>query len=156
MIKEVQHLAGRIAALNQFVSKSVECYLPFFRTLRQSKNFQWMDECQKAFANLKSYLSSAPLLDKLDLDEELFLYLSISPTVMSTVLVQEQDGVQKLIYYISQTLRNTETCYSKLEKLAYALLITARKLRPYFQAHSIILPTNQPLRSIFHRPNMLG
>ena len=55
-VKEVQSLNGKIAALNRFVSKEMERCLPFFRTLR--KSFEWTDECQKAFEDLKKYLSS--------------------------------------------------------------------------------------------------
>ena len=55
-VKEVQSLNGKIAALNRFVSKETERCLPFFRTLR--KSFEWTDECQKAFEDLKKYLSS--------------------------------------------------------------------------------------------------
>ena len=59
-VKEVQSLNGKIAALNRFVSKATDKCLPFFRTLR--KSFKWTDECQKAFEDLKRYLSSPPLL----------------------------------------------------------------------------------------------
>ena len=46
--------------------------------------------------------------------------------------------------------------YTLLEKLAYALVTTARKLRPYFQAHTIVVVMDQPLRQFLHRPNVLG
>ena len=44
IVKEVQSLNGKIAALNRFVSRATDKYLPFFRTLKRS--FEWMDECQ--------------------------------------------------------------------------------------------------------------
>ena len=53
-IKEVQSLNGKIAALNRFVSKMTDKCLPFFCMLR--KSFEWTDECQKAFEELKKYL----------------------------------------------------------------------------------------------------
>ena len=60
MVKELQSLNGKIATLNRFVLKATDKYLPFFYTLR--KSFEWMDKCQKAFEDLKRYLSSPPLL----------------------------------------------------------------------------------------------
>ena len=46
-IKEVQSLTGRVATLNRFVSKAIDKCLPFFKVLK--KEFEWKDECQKAF-----------------------------------------------------------------------------------------------------------
>ena len=57
-VKAVQSLNGKVAALNKFVSKVTEKCLPFFCTLR--KSFEWTDECQKVFKDLKKYLSSPP------------------------------------------------------------------------------------------------
>ena len=92
-IKEVQCLTGRIAALNRFVARSAERCLPFFQTLKQSKNFCWTSECQQAFEELKSYLSSPPLLAKPEPREELFLYLAVSPTVLAAILVKEETKI---------------------------------------------------------------
>ena len=58
-VKEVQSLTGRVAALNRFVSKAIDKCLPFFRILR--KAFEWTDDCQRAFEDLKAYLTSVPL-----------------------------------------------------------------------------------------------
>ena len=74
----------------------------------------------------------------------------VSPTAMSAVLIQDRNKVQKPIYYVSRTLRDAETRYSKVEKLAYSFLIAARKLRPYFQTHSIILLVDQPIKTILY------
>ena len=58
--KEVQSLNGKVAALNRFVLRATDKCLPFFRTLK--KSFEWTDECQQAFKELKAYLSAQPLL----------------------------------------------------------------------------------------------
>ena len=89
-VKEVQSLNGKIAALNRFVSKATNKCLPFFRTLR--KSFEWTKECQKAFEDLKKYLSSPPLLSPSKPGEELYLYLAISQAAISAALVREEDG----------------------------------------------------------------
>ena len=68
-VKEMQSLNGKIVALNKFVSKATDKCLLFFRILR--KSFEWTDECQKAFDDLKKYLSSPPLLSPSRPGEEL-------------------------------------------------------------------------------------
>ena len=95
-IKEVQSLNDKAATLNRFILKVTDKCLPFFCTLK--KLFKWMTECQQAFEDLKTYLSSRPLLSSSKLGEELFLYLAISLTVVSTALVKEEVEVQKLVY----------------------------------------------------------
>ena len=58
IVKEVQKLIGRIAALNRFVSKVTDKCLPLFKTLKQA--FAWTDECEASFQELKCYLSNPP------------------------------------------------------------------------------------------------
>ena len=100
MVKEVQSLNGKIATLNRFVLKATDKYLPFFYTLR--KSFEWMDKCQKAFEDLKRYLSSPPLLSPSKPGEELYLYLAVLQAVVSVALVKEEDGSQRPVYFISR------------------------------------------------------
>ena len=135
---------GKIAALNRFVLKATEKCLPFFRTLR--KSFEWTDKCQKAFEELKKYLSSLPLLNPSKPREELYLYLAISQVAVNVALEREEDGFQKPIYFISRAFRGAEERYPQMEKLAFVLVTAARKLKSYFQAHTIIVLTDQPLR----------
>uniref|UniRef100_A0A2N9EEI4 Uncharacterized protein n=1 Tax=Fagus sylvatica TaxID=28930 RepID=A0A2N9EEI4_FAGSY len=80
--KEVQRLTGRVAALNRFMSRSTDKCLPFFKTLK--KAFVWTDECQQAFEELKRYLTEPPLLSLSKQGEELYLYLAVSPTAVTT------------------------------------------------------------------------
>lgn len=63
---------------------------------------------------------------------------------------------QRLVYYVSKALVDTETRYSKMEQTTLALRNAAQKLRPYFQAHQVIVLTNQLLISILHKPDLSG
>ena len=89
-MKAVQSLNGKIAALNRFVSKATNKCLPFFRVLK--KSFKWTDECQKAFEDLKKYLSSPPLLSSSMPGEELYLYIAVSQAAVSVALVKDEGG----------------------------------------------------------------
>ncbi|KAK0578575.1 hypothetical protein LWI29_012719 [Acer saccharum] len=155
-MKDVQKLTGRVAALNRFISKSSEKCLPFFNILRKNKAFEWNDDCEKALQDLKTYLRSPPLLSKPKDNEILFIYLAVSSTAVSAVLIREEESVQHPVYYVSKTLLDAETRYSRLEKLALALVMAARKLRPYFQCHSIKVLTAYPLKNILHKPELSG
>jgi hypothetical protein len=73
---------GRIAALNWFISRSTDKILPFFKILK--KAFSWSLECDKAFHELKAYLVNPPLLSQLVEGEALYLYLVVSPSVVSS------------------------------------------------------------------------
>ena len=143
-VKAVQSLNGKVAALNRFVSKATDKCLPFFRILR--KSFEWIDECQKAFEDLKKYLSSPPLLSSSKPGEELYLYITVSQATVSVALVREEGGSQQPIYFISRAFWGKEERYPRIEKLAFALVMAARKLKPYFQAHTILVLTDQPLK----------
>ena len=154
MVKEVQSLNGKIATLNRFVLRAKDRCLPFFRTLR--KSFERTDECQTAFNDLKAYLSSPPLLSPSMPGEEFYLYLPVSQAAVSAVLVREDDGSQKPVYFTSRVLRGAEERYPQMEKLAFALIIAARKLKPYFQAYTIVVLTDKPLRKAMSSPEAAG
>ena len=105
-VKEVQSLNGKIATLNKFVSKATDKCLPFFRTLR--KSFEGTDECQKAFEDLKKYLSSPPLLSSSKLGEELYLYIAVSQAAVSAALVREEEGTQRPVNFVSRAFQGVE------------------------------------------------
>ena len=102
-VKEIQSLTRRVATLNKFVSKATNKCLPFFKVLR--KAFDWTNEYQKAFQDLKVYLTTAPLLSPSIQGEELYLYLAVSPHAISSALIRKEGKVQKPVYYTSQALR---------------------------------------------------
>ncbi|KAK3007973.1 hypothetical protein RJ639_015210 [Escallonia herrerae] len=140
----------------RFLSKSAERCLPFFKALRNIKNFEWTTECQASFDALKEYLASPPFLSEPVPGEELFLYLAVAESTVSEVLVQEEAARQLLIYYVSKVFQGAEQRYPDIEKLAFMLLMAARKLRPYFQSHTIVVLTDKPLRRILHKPDLSG
>ncbi|KAL5840569.1 hypothetical protein ACOSQ4_013177 [Xanthoceras sorbifolium] len=155
-IKDVQKLTGRLTALYHFISKSSKKCKPFFDILRKSKSFDWNQASEDAFQNIKQYLIDPPLLSKPKEGETLLLYLDVSEKAVSVVLVREEDGKQLPVYYISKTLLDAETRYTQLEKLALALITAVRKLRPYFQCHTISVLTTFPLKNVLYKPELSG
>lgn len=130
--KQVQRLIGRIVALSRFISWSSDRCHRFLGILKKDNRLEWSHEYAQALQELKSYLSSPPLLKKPKHRDYLLVYLPVSEVAVSAVLVPENKGTQSPINYISKTLVNTKMRYPYREKLDLALVIASRKLRPYF------------------------
>ena len=96
--------------------------------LRRRTRFAWTRECQQAFEKLKTYLSSSPLLTRPLPQEDLYLYLVIADETMVVVLVREVDRATMPIYYVNKALQIGELNYSRIKKLAFTLVMAARKL----------------------------
>ena len=105
---------------------------------------------------MKAYLSSLPLLSPSQPGEELFLYLATSPAAVSATLVKKEESVQKPVYYTRRTLRGAKERYPPMEKLTFALVTAARKLKPYFQAHTVNVLTDKPLQRAMSNPEAAG
>jgi hypothetical protein len=152
-VKDVQKLTGRVAALNRFIPRAAERSLPFFQVLRSAKNFQWSETQKRAFQELKDYLSNMTKLCPPEPKSPLLLHVSMSISVVSAVLVQEKEEEGNLkqipVYFASEALSGSKIFYSELEKIAYAVIMAARKLRHYFKGHRIRVITNQPLKDLF-------
>nr|GEV42306.1 reverse transcriptase domain-containing protein [Tanacetum cinerariifolium] len=148
-IKEVQSLNGKLASLNRFLSKAAEKSLPLFKTLKKcikKSDFHWTAEAEQAFKKLKQHLSELPLLVAPKLKEELIIYLSATYRAISAVLMTERGATQTPIYFISRALQGPELNYTPMEKLVLSLVFAAKRLRRYFQAHPIMVITDQPIK----------
>ncbi|XP_010666430.2 uncharacterized protein LOC104883586 [Beta vulgaris subsp. vulgaris] len=155
-IRNIQKLTGRMAALTRFVSKLAEKALPFFKILRGNKKFEWGEEQKQAFEKVKEHFQRLPTITRPELGEKLQLYVSVTEKTVAAVLLVNRQGQQSPIYFVSHVLAGAEQRYELLEKMAYAVLIAARKLRPYFDSHTVQVLTNQPLEKALHKLDTTG
>ena len=154
--KEVQKLTGMMAALNRFISRSVDRCRPFFLLLHKWKEFKWSDECVVAFQQLKQYLSCPPIMSSPIVDEVLFAYIAVALYAISFVLIRVDSGIQRPVYYVSKSLNEAEVHYLPLEKVILAVVHATRKLPHYFQAHVVVVLTQLPLKSILRSADYTG
>ncbi|KAK1632517.1 hypothetical protein QYE76_006832 [Lolium multiflorum] len=161
-LKEIQQLTGRVAALSRFVARLGEKALPFYALIKQGDKFQWNEEADRAFEDLKRTISTPPILVAPKEREPLLLYIAATPQVVSTVLVVEREeegklhGVQRPVYFVSEVLSPSKQRYPQYQKIAYGVFTTARKLRHYFSAHPIIVVNEAPLSNILNNPEATG
>ena len=154
--KEVQKLTGMMAALNRFISKSAERCRPFFLLLHKWKEFQWSEEYVMAFQELKRYLFHPPIISSPVVDEVLFAYIAVALYAISLVLIRVDSGVQQPVYYVSKSFNEVEVRYLPLEKAILVVVHATRKLSHYFQAHTVVVLTQLPLKSVLRRTDYTG
>jgi ribonuclease HI len=151
-----------MTALNRFISRLGEKGVPFYKLLKKVDKFQWTVEAHEALEALKNFLTTPPVLKPprratpCQPAEDLLLYISCTTHVVSTALVVEraEEGhtylVQHAVYFISEVLGPSKKKYPQVQKLLYAVLLTARKLRHYFDDHKVIVVTGFPIGDILH------
>jgi hypothetical protein len=111
---------------------------------------------------LKKYLTIPPTLIAPEPHKNLQLYISATSNVVSITIVVKRGvsntnrKIQYPVYFVSEVLSDSKTQYFHIMKLAYALLITSRKLSHYFQAHQIEVHTSSTLGEILNYREATG
>ncbi|XP_057784883.1 uncharacterized protein LOC131002399 [Salvia miltiorrhiza] len=114
------------------------------------------EECRAAFEDLKVYLAKLPTQTKPVPGETLYLYIAVGEDAISSVLIREEGSHQKPIYFVSRIIQGSELNYTEIEKAALAVMVTARKLRPYFLSHRVVVRTALPFKQVLGRPDLSG
>ena len=109
-----------------------------------------------AFQQLKDYLSRPPIMSSPEADEVLYVYIAVAPNAVSLVLIRDDNGLQKPVYYVSKSLHEAEVRYLPLEKAILAVVHATRKLPHYFQAHTVVVLTQLPLNSVLQTVDYTG
>jgi hypothetical protein len=157
-----------MAALSRFISWLGKKGLQFYKLLKKVDKFQWTTEAQEALEALKKFLTTPPVLKPPRRAtpnhpaEDLLLYISCTTHVVSSALVVEraEEGhtylVQHLVYFSSEVLGPSKKKYPQVQKLLYAVLLTAHKLRHYFDDHKVIVVSGFPIGDILHNKEAIG
>ena len=161
-LKQVQKLAGCVAALSRFISKLGEKALPLYKLLRRTYNFKWTNAATAGLEEIKTLLANNPILVTPGVGEPMLLYISATNQVVSDVLVVErgEEGhkfpTQKPVYYISEVLTPCKSQYPHYQKIAYAVFMASQKLQHYFQECSITVASEVPLNDIINNRDATG
>ncbi|GAU47643.1 hypothetical protein TSUD_238620 [Trifolium subterraneum] len=143
--KSIQSLNGMLTSMARFVAKSAQ------HALDSSPNLLNM-LCPSSSSSGRKRLSNGPKSVK----EHYNTLNEHSSEAISAVLIRETEQGQKPVYFVSRALQGPELRYLQIEKIALAVIMAARKLRYYFLAHSIVIRTDQPIKQLLARPDMVG
>ena len=130
---ELQSLLGKINFIRRFISNLLERVLPFspLLKLKNDQEFKWGDVQQKAFEEIKEYMKCPPVLVPPQQDKPFKLYVSADNQTIRSALIQEFEGKERVVFYLSRRLLDLETRYSPIEKLCLCLYFSCTKLRHY-------------------------
>ncbi|GJY40689.1 reverse transcriptase domain-containing protein [Tanacetum coccineum] len=105
---------------------------------------------------MKKLIAELPMLIAPKEKEELIIYLAAAKEAISAVLMTETGGKQLPVYFMSRALRGPEVKYTPMEKLVLALLSASRRLKRYFQAYTIVVITDQPIKQLLSKSEING
>ncbi|XP_019199626.1 PREDICTED: uncharacterized protein LOC109193238 [Ipomoea nil] len=112
----------------------------FSRLMKKGISFIWDEACKNAFESIKSYLMKPLVLTAPVHGHPLILYIFAQDSSVGALLAQENDkGKENALYYLSRMMTPNELKYSPIEKLCLALVFSIKKLKHYFEAHTIRL-----------------
>ena len=116
---ELQSLLGKINFIRRFISNLSERVLPFspLLKLKNDQEFKWGDIQQKAFEEIKEYMKCPPVLVPPQRGKPFMLYVSTDSQTIGSALMQEFEGKERVVFYLSRRLLDPETRYSPIEKL---------------------------------------
>ncbi|XP_015955678.1 uncharacterized protein LOC107480072 [Arachis duranensis] len=146
-----QRLMNRI--FHDLIGKTVEVYMDDILA-KTKRPDDLLSDLASVFASFRQH--APPVLGKPKNGEPLYLYLAITSEALAAVLVREDGKAQQPVYFISRALQGAELRYSKLEKLALALLTSSRRLKQYFQSHQVVVRTDQGIRQVLQKPDLAG
>ena len=142
--------------LNQFISRSADRCGPFFLLMNKWKGFKWNEECALAFQQLKEYLSHPPIMSSPEMNEVLFAYIVVALHTVSLVLIRVNSDIQWPVYYVSRSLHKAEIQYLPLEKAILVIVHATCKFPYYFQAHTVVVLTQLPLKALLCSADYTG
>jgi hypothetical protein len=125
--------------------------------IKANEEFRLGIEQQRAFEEIKEYLSKPPVLVPPQQDKPFYVYLSVGDTSIASVVIQVHDGKERVVFYLSRRMLDAETRYRDIEKLCLCLFFTCTKLRHILlTAETIVICKSDVIKHMLSAPVLKG
>jgi ribonuclease HI len=125
--------------------------------IKANEEFRWGVEQQRAFEEIKEYLSKPPVLVPPQQDRPFYVYLSVGDTSITSVVIQVHDDKERVVFYLSKRMLDAETRYPDIEKLCLCLFFTCTKLRHILlSAETIVICKSKVIKHMLSAPVLKG
>ena len=103
-VKTVRQFLGHAGFYRRFIKDFSKIAKPLYKLLEKDAKFSWVEDCQKIFEELKSHLTTAPIVRAPNWQFPFKVMCDVSDLSIGAVLRQREDGKPHVVYYASKTL----------------------------------------------------
>ena len=140
-LKELRSFVGKVSYLRRFIPSLIEILKPLMEQTKKEVTFVWSDQCQREFKKIQMILADPHTMVAPMTRKPLMLYIANTEQSLGALLAQEQERVEKPVYYISRLMKVPELRYSIVEKVCLSLAFAVTKFNHYFLGHRVQLVT---------------
>ena len=148
--KQLQSLLGLVGFYQRYLPQYSLLTAPLTDLLKKNKYFEWNDNADKAFNDIKMLMSTSPTLIIADFTKPFVLYVDASEIAVGSVLMQKDNyDVLRPVCYYSKKLNACQRNYAITEKEALALILSIRAFRIYLSGgHTLVYTDHEPLKFV--------
>ncbi|EEZ97618.1 Retrovirus-related Pol polyprotein from transposon gypsy-like Protein [Tribolium castaneum] len=142
---EIKRFQGMCSWYRRFIPHFSSLCAPLNNLIKNKDKGQkiiWTSEAQEAFLKIKNALVSAPILNSPNFSRPFIVQCDASDIGLGALLLQEIDGIEKIVAYASKTLSKAEKNYSVTEREALAVIFAVEKFRPFIEGTRFTIPTD--------------
>ncbi|XP_062557352.1 uncharacterized protein LOC134222226 [Armigeres subalbatus] len=141
-IRDIRRLMGLMGFYQKFIPRYSHLTAPITDLLKRSKKFKWSEEADLALEELKSVLTSAPVLANPDYSRPFIIETDASQLAVGAALIQQFDNEKRIIAYYSKKLSCTQRKYAATEKECLAVLLAVENFRHYIEGTTFTVITD--------------
>lgn len=142
-VKQIRRFLGMSGWYRRFIPNFSGITAPITDLLKNKKKFHWTPEAQSAFIQLKTLLTTSPVLKTPNYSRPFYIRCDASTQGIGSVLYQLSEENDELpISYMSQKLNGAQKNYSITELECLAAVLSVKKFRPYVEGHEFTIITD--------------
>ena len=138
-VKAVRQFLGHAGFYRRFIKDFSKNSKPLYGLLEKDAKFLWNESCQKSFEELKSHLTTAPIVRAPNWKLPFEIMCDASDLAIKAVLGQREDGKPYVVYYARKTLNEAKRNYTTIEKELLAVVYALDKFRAYLVGSNIVI-----------------
>ncbi|KAK3749616.1 hypothetical protein QZH41_012954 [Actinostola sp. cb2023] len=141
-VTDLRSFLGLCSYYRKFTKGFAEIARPLYRLTEKGKDFVWTEECDEAFSQLKTALTTAPILAYPSTEDPFILDTDASNFGLGVVLSQVQEGEEKVIAYYSSTLSKAERNYCVTRRELLAIVSAVKRFHHYLYGRPFLIRTD--------------